>query len=282
MKWIKKIGIGFLSLLLINLIGILAIACNLKTILVDGVIKEVIKEQIIKNDYKEESFVIGQEEINQITDDERIRELLNTKEIQDLINKYLDIVVDGLIDENNLDEVEIEKDILQYIRENKEVIESVVGKEVTDEMIEKTVEQYEGKEISRNIKTTIANTSKTMTKTEKVVLKGYKTIISLQFKLIIIALIILDLILIALLQKSLYKWVKTLGTSSIISGIITILISIIVKMIIAHASTVKNMNTTSLLYAGIGIIIIGLLLTVIYKIIENIVKSKKVENHAIS
>ena len=56
MKWIKKILISFLVLLLVNLISILILSFNLKEILVNGIIKETITTEIMKSTKKENNL----------------------------------------------------------------------------------------------------------------------------------------------------------------------------------------------------------------------------------
>ena len=113
MEIIKKILIAILVLVLIDIIFALAISFNLKKILVNGVIKETIVERITPKSYSEESYVITEEQIKEITDDPQIQEILNSPEIQQLMEKYLDTTVDGLIDEENLDEVALEQDMIK-------------------------------------------------------------------------------------------------------------------------------------------------------------------------
>ncbi len=75
MKFIKNMLIGFLNILLINLIFVFVISLNLKSIITDGIIKETIKQQITTNEYQEEAnkIVTDNEQINKIlTDDGRL------------------------------------------------------------------------------------------------------------------------------------------------------------------------------------------------------------------
>lgn len=274
MKWLKKILIGLLVLLLMDMIVALAISFNLKQIIIDGVIREAITERITKKEYKAPNDIISDEQIDQVVDDERVREIMKTPEMQELMNKYLDQTIDGLIDEENINEVEIEKDIVNFLKENKSVIEKQVGKEVTDEMLENAVSQLETKDMSNAYKQAIRNASKNMTKEEKQVLKGYSTIISTKFKIWMFIGILIDLILIALLQKSLYKWIKTFGKTMLVSGVGIVLMSIIVSAIVKGAANINSFNTTNLTITGVVIAIIGLIIVIVYKVVEKIIKKK--------
>lgn len=271
MKWIKKIFIGLLIIILINLIGILAISFNLKTIIINGVIKETVKQQITSKDYSNGILA------NEITDNEAVQEILNSQEVQELLNKYLDTVVDGLIDEENLDKIEIEKDMLNFLKENKSVLEEKIGADITDEMIEDAGKQLQEQDMSNAVKQSLSNASRNMSEKEKTVLKGYKFLISFEFKLIVFTLIILVILIIAIIQKSFYKWIKSLGKAMLISGIGLVIISVTVNYIVSNMANIDNFKTTILLNNGIVLIIAGLTIVIFYIIITNIINKNKKE-----
>ena len=279
MEKLKKLLKKIPTILLVCLICILLISVNLKTVIVNGVIKETIKTEVINKEHKEKNVII-EEEINNITDDPRIKEILNSPEIQEIMNKYLDTIVEGLINDNeNLNDLNIEKDIYDYIKENKEVIEQKASVKIDDETIEKVKEMNESKQLSKNLKLAIQKQSKTITKKEKTVLKGYKLLTSIIFQLILVLLILLDLLLIWFInKKSIKAVVKELGISSIISGILTILISIVVKIIVITTTQLKTFHMRNLFISGIGIVIIGILILLIKKKLEKKVNLRYTQN----
>lgn len=281
MKIIKNILLAFLSMILIGCIFLLAISFNLKKILINGIIKETIIEQIIPKSYNEERVVITEEQIKEITDDPRIQEMLMSPEIQGLMEQYLDTTVNGLIDENNIDDIALEQDMLKFIKENRSVIEEKAGKEITDDMIENAMEQVESKDMSRAYKQSIMNASRNMSSTEREVLKGYRFLISPELRIIILVVIIIDLILIMVVQASLYKWISTLAVSLLISGVGTIAASIITKGIIRKKTNFDNFDMSSLTQTGIIIALSGLVILIIYIVILKLIK-KKVGKHEIS
>ncbi|MBQ6324382.1 MAG: hypothetical protein IJI22_06100 [Bacilli bacterium] len=277
MKWYKKLFISILFFILINLISAFIFSCNLKNVLIDGIIKETIKENIVRREENTGNFTIDEEKISELSEDERIQEILNSKEAQELMDKYLDLTVDGMLDEESLDEITIEEDLLNYLKENKELISEVVGEEVTDEMIDEAASGMETKEISNAIKKAIANNSRNLTTTEKTVLKGYKLFISLEFKLLILAIIIIDLFLIALLQKSYSKWIKTLASALITSGIFVLIASVVVKLIVSYLTGFINFNIISLIISGATTTVIGIIILIIYNLILNLTKKNEKE-----
>ena len=275
MSFFKKMLLGLLALILINLIGLEIISFNLKSILIDGVIKETIMVQLTSKDYNEPKYKIPEEEINKITDNEQIRELLNSKEVQELLEKYLDQVVNDLTYEENIDDINLEQDMLEFLNNNKSTIEELVGKEITEDMIKDATDQLDTKDLSNSYKQTIINARSNMSDSEKMVLKGYSILISNKLRIIVFILIVLDLLLIALIQKSVYKWIKILGASLLISGIGSIIISFVVKIIVKSLASIDSFNMGNLLNSGIIISIVGILILIIYYLLNKTINKKK-------
>lgn len=274
MKILKKIVIAFLFFVLANLIGILVISYNLKDTLIDGVLKIIVAESI-KN--PEEKFFTEPIDIPLDIDNSQLQELLNSEEVKGLLEKYMDITIDGMTNEEKTDEITIEKDILDYLKNHKEELSSIVGQDVTDEMINQAANDFESKEKSKIFKEAIKNAENSLTSTEKAVIKGYKFFISKTFKYIVIALIILDLFLLAIIQMSFYKWIINLGSAMATSGVLLIIISFITRLIVKNVSGLEGFHITNLQTTGIMILIIGLFIVIIYKIIMNLIAKKKEE-----
>ena len=275
MKVVKNLVIGLLSCILIGLISLEVVSFNLKNILIDGIIKETIVTQLVSKDYNNPNNVISDEEINKITDDERVRELLKSKEIQDLLEKYLDTTVNSLTSEEDLNNINLERDMVDFLQTNKSTVEELIGQEITNEMIDEASEQIETHDLSNAYKQAILNTRNNMTVTEKSVLKGYSFLVSNTFKIIVLILILIDLLLIALLQKSFYKWIRTLSVCTLVSGIGIIIMSFAVKYIVLSYTQMSGFNMNSLLYNGIVLVCIGVIVFIIYTILDKIIKKKK-------
>ena len=280
----RKFLIGLLTFILINIIGLLIISFSLKTILVDGIVKEVIVNQIDlpifeTSNYQYRNEINTDENIDKITDDERIKELLKSDEVTELIDKYMDIIIDGYIDEENLDKIELEKDMINYLENNKDKIEKITGQEITQEQIDQTKEQIKEMDIDKRVKESIKTTRKTMPKETIKVLKGYKFIVSLKFKLILFLIMIIDIVLIALLQKSVYKWIKLFAISLTTNGIFALITGGIVYIIV-YTLTKVSFNVKFVIILGIILTIIGIIIQVIYNILTK--KNKEVINNEVS
>lgn len=273
MKILKKIAVVLLNLILFNLLMVFAISLNLESMVKDDILKEIIKEEFLNDEIKSNSSEIT-------TDNEKINELLERPETQEIVDKYLDITVDSLTDENKVSEVEIEKDMIKFLKENKELVKEKLDVEVTDEMINSVEEELKNKELSTVFKKSLTNAKETMPKEAKLILQAYNYLISLKFKLIIALFILIDILLIALLQSSIYKWLSSLGGSAIISGIGLLIMSLIVKIVVTSFSNFKGFNLNSITTTGFIFIAIGIILIVVKKLLDK--KSVKEDVHEVS
>ena len=130
--------------------------------------------------------IYGDRHLTLIYDNEQINEILRSKEVQDLVTKYLDLTIESMNDDDSLNEIDIEKDMMQYIRDNKSVLEEKIGMEITEEMIQKTEEEMQEQEVSKNLKEAIKETRNNLTEKQKKTLKGYSFLTSLKLKIILI------------------------------------------------------------------------------------------------
>lgn len=273
----KKIIKVFLSFIIVLLMLFLTISFNLNKVIVDGVIKEIIITKISPK--KVNNPNISEEVINTsplpdyLKDSEDINKLLEDERVQEIINKYIDITLDNLTSEE-IKNIDIESDIINYINENKELIKEITGKEVTPEMIEDTKKVIEESNLNETIEETIVSTKESISTEEKIVLKGYKEIISTKTRIITISLIALCLLLIALIDKSFYKWIKTGSICTIISGILVLLMGFILKIIVTSILPLPSFNVSYLYKSGLIQLIIGSIILIIYIILNKILVKK--------
>ena len=270
MKFVKKIILGFLVVLLVNLFVALTLNIDLSSVIVNGVIKEVVKQQIISKDF-EEANTIGES----ITSNEQVNEILNSKEVQELINKYVEISMESIANEEEIDEISLEEDMIQYIKENKKILEEKIGVDITDEMIEKTTEDIKSQELNKTLKEALQKAKEEIPEKDKVFLKGYVFLTSIKLRLLLIGAIILDILLIALIQMSLYKWIKNVGDALLSSGIGITIMSLIVKLTTSRMLNIEILHTEILTKHGVMQLVLGLVIIVTYKVISKKVQRKK-------
>ena len=260
---IKRIVTLIITILTIAAITLLLISFNLKNILVNGVIKETLKTTITVSNFKE-----GNEISKVTTNNEEVNKLLESKEVQELMNKYLDKIINNLSSDDEIDEYEIEKDVINFLKENRQEIEEITGKEITNEQIDKTIELYEDNHISHSVEKAIKEAKENMTTKEKTALKGYSFIISTVFKILMFIVIIINLVLISVINKSHFMWINTLGVSMFTSGLLTTLIALITSLILRGSTGIKTINTNSLIIPSIIVGLIGLVIAIVYRIVE--------------
>ena len=273
----KKIIKVFLSFVIVLLMLFLTISFNLNKVIVDGVIKEIIITKVIPK--KVNNPNISEEVINTLPlpdylkNSEDINKLLEDQRVQEIINKYIDITLDNLTSEE-IKNIDIESDIINYINENKELIKEITGKEVTPEMIEDTKKVIEESNLNEAIEETIESTKESISTEEKIVLKGYKEIISTKTRIIVIGLIALCLLLIAIIDKSFYKWIKTGSICTIISGILVLLMGFILKLIVTSILPLPSFNVSYLYNSGLIQLIIGIVILIIYIVLNKVLVKK--------
>lgn len=276
MEIIKKILSGIIALILTSLILLLTINFDLKKVIVDGVITEVIKYQITSNIYK--SGNNEKQKIEYKTDNEKVNEILESDEVQELINKYLDLTVESMVDDDHIDEIKVEEDIIKYIKENKKVLEEKTGVEITDEMIEQTKEQAEEQGISKNLIESIKKTRSNLTSTQKNVLKGYGLLTSMRLRITLIVMILICCALLFISQMKKFRWLKSISSSIMTAGILISAASVIVKIIVSRWAKIEILKTSILLTHGLIEIGIGIILLIIYFILKSIIKTPKEVN----
>ncbi len=276
MKVIKKILIVILTLINIGIVVSLIVSFNFQKVIIDGVIKETFKSTISSNNYKEPNIQINESATNTkdlvTTSDERINKILESDAIQGLIQDYMDKTLKSLDNPEELQNIDFEQDVIDYLKENKDVIESSTGVEITDEMLNETKETLEEKDFNKLVKQKIRNTSNNMTPQEKKVLNVYSFIISKEFKLFLSLLFIVNSVIITLLIKPKHKVITNIGLSLLIGGLETIIMSFILKLIVINYTNLTNFNIESLINSSLIITIIGLIVILVY---NSIVKLKK-------
>ena len=271
MRILKNIVLFLLNVALINLVIALVININLKTLITNDVLKEVIKEKTTEEIVNSE---IELPEENQ----EMINEVLDTEEAEEMINNYFDITISSMIDNKNLENVDIEKELLTFIESNRSLLEAKFGKEKVDELVALVKEKQESKEFTHIYKETITNSSKALPEEAKILLQVYNYLTSIEFRNLLFILIAVDLLLIILVNREVKKIISNLGISTITSGIGLVLMGIIFKMILTTIAGLTNVSSSPFINVGIILLVVGIITIIINKIIF----AKKGEDHEVS
>ena len=282
MKFINKFTLGILTLLLTAFIILFTISIDLKDVIVNGVIMEVVKSQISILNYKEGNK--SEKNIYEYTtDNEQVNEILKSKEVQDLVQKYVDLTIESMTNDESIDEIDLEQDMINYIKENKEVLEEKTGIEITDEMIEQTEEQIKEQDINHNIKEAIKETRKNLTETQRKTLKGYSFLISTKLKIMLMILMIIDVCIIFFIERKNGKWIYVIGNSIFSAGLGILIMTIIINIITSKMASVPIFKLSILYTHGTVELVIGIMIMILYKlVIKNIFTKKGDKDNEIS
>lgn len=278
MKIIKKILIVILTIININIVVSLIVSFNFQKVIVDGVVKETFKSAISSNNYKEPNIQINESATSSkdlvTTSDERINKILESDAIQELIQDYMNKTLKSLDNPEELENIDFEQDVINYLKENKDVIETSSGVEITDEMLNETKENLEARDFNKLVKQKIRNTSNNMTQQEKEVLKIYSFIISKKFKIFLGLLFLINSVIITILINPKHKVINNIGLSLLIGGLETIIMSFVLKLIIINYTNLTNFNIGSLINCSLIITIIGLIVILVYNSIVKLMKRR--------
>ena len=278
MKVIKKILIVILTIININIVVSLIVSFNFQKVIVDGVVKETFKSAISSNNYKEPNIQINESATSSkdlvTTSDERINKILESDAIQELIQDYMNKTLKSLDNPEELENMDFEQDVINYLKENKDVIETSSGVEITDEMLNETKENLEARDFNQLVKQKIRNTSNNMTQQEKKVLKIYSFIISKEFKVFLGLLFLINSVIITILINPKHKVINNIGLSLLIGGLETIIMSYVLKLIIINYTNLTNFNIGSLINCSLIITIIGLIVILVYNSIVKLMKRR--------
>lgn len=278
MKIIKKILIVILTIININIVVSLIVSFNFQKVIVDGVVKETFKSAISSNNYKEPNIQINESATSSkdlvTTSDERINKILESDAIQELIQDYMNKTLKSLDNPEELENIDFEQDVINYLKENKDVIETSSGVEITDEMLNETKENLEARDFNKLVKQKIRNTSNNMTQQEKKVLKIYSFIISKEFKAFLGLLFLINSVIITILINPKHKVITNIGLSLLIGGLETIIMSFVLKLIIINYTNLTNFNIGSLINYSLIITIIGLIVILVYNSIVKLMKRR--------
>ena len=276
----KKFAITLLNILLILNILVLVVSYTFKDIFINGILMETIKTKINQVEYKEPNQTIKDviTEEGVITNNELVNEILQSKEIQDLINQYMNQVIDQLLDENQepieFDPLELEKDMMNYIKQNKIVLEEKTGIEITDELVEETFLKINQEDLKKATLQKMENTKKNLSIKEKMFLRLYKILISKKIKILLWILLGINIIIRIIMEKSWVTWIKVVSNLSIISGILSIALSLGIKKIIVSILGNINIQTTPLSRVGLYLIIGGFVTFLTYKFVSVLIGGK--------
>lgn len=267
MHILKNILSVLINFILANTIFLFIITFSIKGIFTEGLVNNIVKDEL-------STQISDSLEV----DKEKVEKVLENENVNRVIQGYIDDTLEGLVDEKSLDNIEIGKDITRFIQENKNDLEKNLGVSISDDKIEEVLNSEEYKIINEEYKNAIKHTKDEMPEYQKQIVFLYNFITTNTFKIILLIIIIILLVIISLLQKSFYKWLKSCAISMIISGILILIMAYIVNLIVNAAIKSIKMQyifKVDIMYKSAFIACaVGLIMLVIYFIIDNYLNKK--------
>ena len=244
----------------------------------DFIVKEILINSISTNN---ELLNVDSSNIENpiIANNEVIKEVLQDEQIQEDLGDFLDDFIKNLSDDDieSLSTEEMQEEIITYVKEHKDELSEKTGVEITDEMIDKSNEMLEDVDTEKALKQEINNYKKNLTKEEKFAIKVFDFVNSVKLRMILIISIILDIILIAIIQRSTYKWIKNLSYSMTIAGLSIIVLAMSLRYVIS-TMTMVVINIKSITTLGIILLAFGIIIQIVYRLmIKYYIKENKYE-----
>lgn len=263
MKILKKVIISILTIVLIDLISLLIYSVTIEDVLVNGILKSGLSNNLKETiDYAEVENV-AEEELT--IDKNTFNEILQTDEMKELMNNIINDMIDELASEEiDINNLEIDKELINYLKENQETIGDKIGVDITDEMLEETEKKLKDSHVGELIDKSLSKTKGEMSSIEKNSLRYYQILNEKKTKYFLLIAIIITLILIAFIEKSIYKWIKQLSYAMFISGLFVIISGYSLAFIITSKMKDINVNVSYITNIGYITMLFGALVSILY------------------
>lgn len=213
--------------------------------------------------------------------EEQLIAILESDVAKDLVEEFVDVVIEDIAT-GEASDINIGEKVMTFVTENQSEIEGLIGQPLPMEDIEKFAESDEVTQFNEQYKEVITTFSNNVPAPIKKAITTVEKFISESFRKVCLIIEGVLLVLISLLQWSLYKWIRTLGNTMLGVGIFTFILNLIGNVFSAAIINLLNIDGISfgkaMLASGIctGV---GVVLLIIYAIIKKIVgKGKKEEN----
>lgn len=256
MKTLRKIFIVLLEVVLVCLMVVFILSFSVR----DAVVKQM-KNVTVEN-VREEIISDVDSNIN----DESFNELVNNTEADALIQKYIDLLISGMAGNNIDSDINIDKDVITFIDNNKELLKEKLG--VSDEQLEEFKKSENLKKANDYFKEKVQEGNES-NKSVVTTFRIYNNLISDSLRIILAISIIVLIVIIGILKNSLLSLIKVVGIDLVITAILSILIVTVLNfIIISVADLAITVNYSYGLIYGVVALVIGIIMIVssnIYK-----------------
>lgn len=274
----KKFICGLITILLVLVICLLAVGLKLKIVCVNTINDSIVKKEISSKALDSISSVLPNIDYDTLQEVEL--SIQNDESTKRITEKYYDEIINSIVNNTDIDVPDTSDEIKKIIDDNKDVLKKH-GVELTD-----TQEDEIANSLAKNgtintvYKKVTTNLKNNLTDDQKEAIGMYSTITSKEFRNTLIIISIIFILLIALIKKSIYKWMINLSVALILSGI---LLSFVLEQVVNNlSSTITNklfgkatsINVNPITAFGYKYLLIGIIFLLIY-IVINILTNKK-------
>lgn len=241
---------------------------------VDGMIKDGISSVVNSNIVE----IPGFEELG--IDGEKVTELIESEEAQELITKYVEPVLGG---EVNVENINIGSDILEFVNANKETIEEIVGQPIDMAEVESLVQSEEMNQLTEKYVEIVDQTRGSVPVEVKNMVYTYGYFFTKQFRILMSVISGVMILLIALVEKSFHSWMKIVGKTLAGCGILISLFAYVGPAILSKVLESMNFGMVSFdskngLMCGLVSLVIGIVLMIVHGMIDKRVRERSILN----
>lgn len=269
----KKFVSVVLAIIMVGLVVLLCINISIKSMAA-----KTVSNAVVANETTDQIQQVITENFPNVTDDQiqQIQEVISTSSsINSFTDDLLNQITEATLNGEQVDTVSIMNQLSQVFVDNVAQIEQVIDQDITDEQIQIVQERLTDQNgaLQTKINEVVDSVQSGSTSTTDF-LQTYQTVSSMAVRVGCIIGIIVCIVLIGLLNRSLYDWSIYAGVVAIVSAIIIGLFAPLVVNAIEFTIGLRVLNmsidipVSMLRVEGIVLGVIGIILIVAYIILS--------------
>lgn len=269
----KKFVSVVLAIIMVGLVVLLCINISIKSMAA-----KTVSNAVVANETTDQIQQVITENFPNVTDDQiqQIQEVISTSSsINSFTDDLLNQITEATLNGEQVDTASIMNQLSQVFVDNVDQIEQVIDQDITDEQIQIVQERLTDQNgaLQTKINEVVDSVQNGSTSTTEF-LQTYQTVSSMAVRVGCIIGIIVCIVLIGLLNRSLYDWSIYAGVAAIVSAIIIGLFAPLVVNAIEFTIGLRVLNmsidipVSMLRVEGIVLGVIGIILIVAYIILS--------------
>ena len=269
----KKFVSVVLAIIMVGLVVLLCINISIKSMAA-----KTVSNAVVANETTDQIQQVITQNFPNVTDDQiqQIQEVISTSSsINSFTDDLLNQITEATLNGEQVDTASIMNQLSQVFVDNVDQIEQVIDQDITDEQIQIVQERLTDQNgaLQTKINEVVDSVQSGSTSTTEF-LQTYQTVSSMAVRIGCIIGIIVCIVLIGLLNRSLYDWSIYAGVAAIVSAIIIGLFAPLVVNAIEFTIGLRVLNmsidipVSMLRVEGIVLGVIGIILIVAYIILS--------------